>query len=197
MSGPTGEEHVEAETRAVGPIGSKVGISVMVLSGSAKGTSRPLGDRMTVGKAGDNDLVLEDDTVSRHHCELTRAPDGVHVRDLESTNGTRVDGTRIREAVLGAGQVLKVGEVEIAIRPTQQRIELLPSDKTTFGTAIGQSLAMRTIFGVLERIAPTDATVLLEGETGTGKDVLARSIFQESQRPKGPFVGGGDDKVEA
>ncbi|MGD0529926.1 MAG: sigma 54-interacting transcriptional regulator, partial [Polyangiaceae bacterium] len=111
-----------------------------------------------------------------------------HVRDLESTNGTRVDGTRIREATLGAGQVLKVGEVEISIRPTQQRMEVLPSDKTNFGGAIGQSLAMRTIFGVFERIAPTDATVLLEGETGTGKDVLARSIYQASPRAKGPFI---------
>jgi transcriptional regulator with GAF, ATPase, and Fis domain len=112
----------------------------------------------------------------------------VHVRDLESTNGTRVDGTRIREAVLGTGQVLKVGEVEIAVKPTQQRVDLLPSDKNLFGDAIGQSLAMRTIFGVLERIAPTDATVLLEGETGTGKDVLARGIVRESPRAKGPMI---------
>ena len=61
-------------------------------------------------------------------------------------------------------------------------VEVLPSDKTSFGPAIGQSLAMRTIFGVLERIAPTDATVLLEGETGTGKDVLARAIWSSSPR---------------
>ena len=65
---------------------------------------------------------------------------------------------------------------------------MLPSDKPQFGTAIGQSLAMRTIFGVLERIAPTDATVLLEGETGTGKDVLARSIWQASTRAQKPFM---------
>jgi transcriptional regulator with GAF, ATPase, and Fis domain len=110
------------------------------------------------------------------------------VRDLESTNGTRVDGTRIREAVLTTGQVLRVGEVEISIRPTQQKLEVMPSDKGSFGDVIGQSLAMRTIFGILERIAPTDATVLLEGETGTGKDVLARAIVRESGRPKGPMI---------
>src|SRR6202021_2426043 len=62
------------------------------------------------------------------------------------------------------------------------------SDKTNFGLAIGQSLAMRTIFGVFERIAPTDATVLLEGETGTGKDALARAIANQSHRAKGPFI---------
>ena len=177
------------ETRAVGwrPTG-QLGLQAVILSGNHKGHSVVLGGHTRIGKSSDNDVVLTDDTVSRHHCELLRAPDGIHVRDLESTNGTRVDGTRIREAVLGSGQVLKVGEVEISIRPTQQRMEVLPSDKTSFGAAIGQSLAMRTIFGVFERIAPTDATVLLEGETGTGKDVLARAIYQQSPRAKGPFI---------
>src|SRR5437870_4969401 len=180
---------IAIETRATGwrPTGP-VGLVAVILSGQHKGHTHPLGGQTRIGKAPDNDLVLTDDTVSRHHCELLRAPDGVHVRDLDSTNGTRVDGTRIREAVLHAGQVLKVGEVEISIRPTQQKLELLPSDRTTFGGALAQSLAMRTIFGVLERIAPTDATVLLEGETGTGKDVLARAIWMESTRASKPFI---------
>jgi transcriptional regulator with GAF, ATPase, and Fis domain len=188
-SGSHGESASKIETRAVGwrPTG-QLGLQLVILSGNHKGHSVVLGGHTRIGKSSDNDLVLTDDTVSRHHCELLRAPDGIHVRDLESTNGTRVDGTRIREATIQAGQVLKVGEVEIAIRPTQQRVELLPSDKPSFAGAIGQSLAMRTIFGVLERIAPTDATVLLEGETGTGKDVLARAIQQVSGRAKGPFV---------
>src|SRR5579883_1084572 len=182
------ESAVEVATRAVHPSESKVGVHVMVLSGSAKGTSRPLGDRMRVGKATDNDLVLADDTVSRHHCELTSANDGVHVRDLGSTNGTRVQGARVSEAIVQPGTVLKVGEVELALRPALRNVEVMPSDKTWFGAAIGRSLSMRSIFGVLERIAPTDATVLLEGETGTGKDVLARAIWTESARAQGPFV---------
>ena len=186
---PPSDGAIGVETRALGfrPSG-QVGLMAVILSGNHKGHSQPLGGQMSIGKAPDNDLVLSDDTVSRHHCELLRAPDGVHVRDLESTNGTRVDGTRIREATLHAGQVLKVGEVEISIRPTQQKLELLPSEKTSFGGAIAQSLSMRTIFGVLERIAPTDATVLLEGETGTGKDVLARAIWTESTRAAKPFI---------
>ncbi|HEY8038868.1 MAG TPA: sigma 54-interacting transcriptional regulator [Polyangiaceae bacterium] len=190
MSEPsdTGEEHIDIETRAVGPAASKVGIHVVVLSGSAKGTMKPMGDRLTIGKAQDNDLVLSDDTVSRHHCELLRAADGVHVKDLGSTNGTKVQGAKITEAVVQPGTVLKVGEVEVGLRPAVRNVEVMPSDKTWFGAAIGQSLAMRTIFGVLERIAKTDATVLLEGETGTGKDVLARAIWTESARAQGPFV---------
>ncbi len=182
------EEHVEAETRAVGPSASNVGVQVLVLSGAAKGTTRPVGERLRVGKAPDNDLVLPDDTVSRQHCELTRDAGGIRVRDLGSTNGTRVGGARVSEAIVQPGAVLKVGEVELALRPAVRNVEVLPSEHTWFGAALGQSLAMRSIFGVLERIAKTDATVLLEGETGTGKDVLARALWTESARAQGPFV---------
>jgi DNA-binding NtrC family response regulator len=179
----------DVRTRAAGAAASSnAAIIVMVLSGTAKGSTKPLTERMTVGKAPDNDLVLADDTVSRHHCELLRVREGVIVRDLSSTNGTRVEGTRIQEATVSPGTVLRVGEVELALRPGVSRVEVLPSDKTEFGGALGQSLSIRTIFGVLERIAGTDATVLLEGETGTGKDVLARAIWRESARASGPFV---------
>ncbi len=186
------DDGVEIATRAVGPsdprVEGRVGVHVVVLSGSAKGTTRPLGVKLRVGKAEDNDLILADDTVSRHHCELTRANDGVHVRDLGSTNGTRVQGARVSEAIVQPGTVLKVGEIEIALRASARNVEVMPSDKQWFGAAIGRSLAMRSIFGVLERIAQTDATVLLLGETGTGKGVLARAIWTESARAHGPFV---------
>jgi transcriptional regulator with GAF, ATPase, and Fis domain len=179
---------VEVSTRAVDAAKSTVGFHAVVLSGNSKGTTKAIGERLRIGKATDNDLVLTDDTVSRHHCELLRASDGVKVRDLDSTNGTKVHGARVTEAVVQAGTVLKVGEVEIVLRPAARNVEVLPSDKTWFGAAIGKSLGMRTIFGMLERIASTEATVLLEGETGTGKDVLARAIWTESARASGPFV---------
>jgi len=179
----------QAATRAGRGVSIPSGTLVAtVLSGSAKGTTRPLGARMTIGKAPGNDLVLNDDTVSRNHCELVRAGDGVHVKDLGSTNGTRIDGTRVQEAVLGPGSVLRVGEVEIALKPATERVEVLPSEASEFGGVLGHALGMRTIFGVLERIAPTDATVLLEGETGTGKDALARAIAAASPRAQKPFV---------
>jgi DNA-binding NtrC family response regulator len=182
-------DDVPIETRAASGLALAGGnLTLTVLSGSRKGTNVPLHDTIRIGKADDNELVLSDDTVSRHHCELVREGSAVRVRDLGSTNGTRVDGTRVTDALLSPGAVLRVGEVEIALRPTPQKNEVLPSDKSRFGSALGQSLAMRTIFGVLERIAPTEATVLLEGETGTGKDVIARSIVEESPRKNGPFV---------
>ncbi len=187
-SSPPSSGDVAIETRALAAGAAGVGMHVVVLSGAAKGTVRPLGEKLRVGKAPDNDLVLPDDTVSRQHCVLSPAAGGVHVRDLESTNGTKVQGARVTEAIVQPGMVLKVGEVEVMLRPAARSVEVMPSDKTSFGGAIGQSLAMRAIFGVLERIAPTDATVLLEGETGAGKDVLARAICAESPRAARPFV---------
>jgi transcriptional regulator with GAF, ATPase, and Fis domain len=161
---------------------------LVVVSGSARGKRVKLGERLTVGKASDNDLVLPDDTVSRHHCELERTPLGIIVRDLGSTNHTRVGRTAVREAVVESGSTIVVGSVELLLRGEPNRTQVLPSEATSFGEALGTSLSMRQIFGVLERIAPTDASVLLEGETGTGKDVLARSIHQISTRKEQPFV---------
>ncbi len=184
-----GKLYVPLEVRAAPGVHQGASpLLLQVLTGSAKGQNKPLLHKVTIGKSSENDLVLDDDTVSRKHCELEVAEGGVRVRDLGSTNGTRVGGSKVQEAIVPPGTVLKVGEVEIAIRPPTQKVEVLPSESPVFGPAIGKSLAMRTIFGVLERIAPTEATVLLEGETGTGKDVLARAIFEKSTRGHGPFV---------
>jgi transcriptional regulator with GAF, ATPase, and Fis domain len=163
-------------------------LSLLVLSGNASGQTFTVATKVRIGKAPDNDLVLPDDTVSRHHCELERRADCIWVKDLGSTNGTRIAGSKITEALAPAGSILKFGEVEVVVRAAPQKADVQPSDSTSFGGAIGESLAMRTVFGMLERIAPTDGTVLLEGETGTGKDVLARAIHAASPRAKQPFI---------
>jgi transcriptional regulator with GAF, ATPase, and Fis domain len=162
--------------------------TLLVLTGLAVGQTVVVGRRVRVGKAPDNDLVLPDDTVSRHHCELERRGDCVFVKDLGSTNGTRIAGSKIAEALAPPGSILRFGEVEVVVRASPQQVDVLPSEEPRFGPAIGESLAMRTVFGMLQRIAPTDGTVLLEGETGTGKDVLARAIHLASPRAKQPLV---------
>jgi transcriptional regulator with GAF, ATPase, and Fis domain len=172
--------------RVIGP--APRDLVLVVLTGSARGRRIPLGERLRIGKSGDNDLVLPDATVSRHHCELERSANGVVVRDLGSTNHTRVATARVSEAVLEAGVTLTVGDVDLVLRTEAARVVVAPSESSRFGDAVGPSLAMRAIFGVLERIAPTDAPVLLEGETGTGKDLLARAIHAQSPRSSGPFV---------
>lgn len=189
MSPDSHPDSVPVETRmSPGAHGASSDLHLFVLSGKSAGQSLPMRDLVRIGKASDNDLVLADDTVSRQHCELSLVSDGILVRDLDSTNGTRIGGSKVKEALAAPGAVLKIGEVEIAVRVTPRKIDVLPSPRNHFGPAIGTSLAMRTVFGVLEKIAPSDGTVLLEGETGTGKDVLARAIHLASARAKQPFV---------
>ncbi|MBK8995992.1 MAG: sigma 54-interacting transcriptional regulator [Myxococcales bacterium] len=176
-------------TRAAGPReGPPDELVLVVVTGKARGQRLAVGELVRIGKATDNDLVLPDDTVSRHHCELRRSPTGISVADLGSTNHTRVGRTIVREATIEPGATLTVGDVDVILRSEPNRAHILPSESSEFGEALGPSLAMRSLFGVLEHIAPTDAPVLLEGETGTGKDVLARSIHQKSRRFSEPFV---------
>ncbi|MDW8360837.1 MAG: sigma 54-interacting transcriptional regulator [Myxococcales bacterium] len=163
--------------------------ALVVLAGPERGRQWELsGDVVRIGKSPDCDVVLDDPTVSRTHCELVRDARGYLVRDLGSTNGTLLDGTAVREAYVRPGALLTVGKVELRIRPYAERIELLPSEQQRFGGVVGRSVRMREIFGLLERIAPTDATVLLTGETGTGKDALARAVHEHSPRRSRPFI---------
>ncbi|MCA9607442.1 MAG: sigma 54-interacting transcriptional regulator, partial [Myxococcales bacterium] len=163
--------------------------ALVILSGDSRGKEKVIeGDLFRIGKSRDNELVLADETVSRAHCEIVRERRGYLLRDLGSTNGTLLDGAEIKEAWLKPGAVITVGKVELKVRPFSERIEILPSSSTTYGEAVGKSVAMRALFGLLERLGPTDATVLIGGETGTGKDVLARAIHANSPRKGGPFI---------
>ncbi|MFN0251163.1 MAG: sigma 54-interacting transcriptional regulator [Kofleriaceae bacterium] len=162
---------------------------LVVIKGAQRGTEFVVaGDVFRVGKAPENDLVLADETVSRVHFEIARDAKGYLVRDMKSTNGTFLDGAEVKEAYLRAGSVIGLGACELKFTPFEERIEILPSEKEELGEMVGKSPAMREIFGLVERIAPTDATVLIEGETGTGKDMIARTLHQLSPRAERPFI---------
>ncbi|MCC6749591.1 MAG: sigma 54-interacting transcriptional regulator [Deltaproteobacteria bacterium] len=162
---------------------------LVVLKGAERGREYVIaGDVIRIGKHESNDLVLPEDTVSRVHCEILRDARGYLLRDLQSTNGTFLDGAEVREAYVRAGSVVTVGTVQVKFQPFEERIEILPSEHERLGAMVGRSLAMREIFGLLERVAPTEATVLIEGETGTGKDLVARTVHTLSRRREGPFV---------
>ena len=167
------------------------GAILSVVSGAQKGRTLRIpgqaGTTVTVGKAPDNHLVLDDSTVSRRHLSISRTGVGIEVCDLTSKNGVFIGSTRIRQAVVEPGTLLRAGDVQLLVGVELKDVVIPPSEEEKFGIAFGSSLAMRRIFGVLERIAPTTANVLLTGETGTGKDVLARSIHARSRRSDGPF----------
>jgi transcriptional regulator with GAF, ATPase, and Fis domain len=178
----------EIATRALGSERPAVCHTLLVVSGQARGNRATIQGLLRIGKAPDNDLVLPDASVSRYHCEIEAGASGMLVRDLGSTNYTRIGRSKIQTATLEPGATLTVGDVELQLAPEPERLQVLPSVSPRFGHAVGPSLAMRQVFGLLERIAPSDATVLLEGETGTGKDVLGRAIHDASQRRAEPFV---------
>ena len=142
----------------------------------------------SLGAHPSNHVVLQDRTVSRFHCEVRAGEDGVRLIDLESKNGTFVDGVRVTSAWLKEGSTLQLGDTTLRFHLIPERAAIPISAHDTFGGLDGKSVAMRTVFAILERVAPTDSTVLLEGETGTGKEATAEAIHEKSKRAKGPFV---------
>ncbi|MBI1947079.1 MAG: sigma 54-interacting transcriptional regulator [Deltaproteobacteria bacterium] len=162
---------------------------LVVLSGTETGKAVEVNKpSFTVGKGEECDLVLTDPTVSRQHLVLEQQGGAVLVRDLQSTNGTWIDQFRIREAYLRPGIVLRAGQVQLRFESLFKPLDVAPSLDERFGQLIGRSLKMRQIFTMLERVAKTDATVVIFGETGCGKSAVAQAIHDASPRKSGPFV---------
>ncbi|MGM0557765.1 MAG: sigma 54-interacting transcriptional regulator [Myxococcota bacterium] len=143
---------------------------------------------VSLGMRDDNDVVLEDQTVSRAHCRIYQEGENYILEDLGSTNGTYVNGVRIRQAYLEPGVVLGVGNMQIRFDPIDEQIPVKPSPSEKLGSIVGKSVKMREIFDIIEKIAPTAATVIIEGETGTGKEVVAKTIHEMSDRSDKPFT---------
>lgn len=145
-------------------------------------------DVVAIGAMDDNDLVLDDETVSRNHCRIFREGDQYLLSDLDSTNGTFINRVRVREAFLHENCTVTLGKTDIKFWPVDEKLRIVPSDRDRYGDIIGRDRGMREIYSILEKIAPTDATVVIEGETGTGKEVVARTLHQQSRRKDGPFM---------
>ncbi len=141
-----------------------------------------------VGKRETNDMILTDNTVSRNHFEIEYTSDSFLLRDLGSTNGTFLNGSRVKEAYLSPGDLIKAGNTTMEFMAFDQKVQIEPSARTEYGMMVGKSRKMRQIFSILEKISPTHATVIIEGETGTGKDLVARAIHENSQRKGRPFI---------
>jgi transcriptional regulator with GAF, ATPase, and Fis domain len=161
---------------------------LVLVNTDAAGASYPIHNALKIGKAPDNDLVLDHPTVSRNHLVIKRQGDRFLVQDLGSTNGTYIDGAQVREGYLRPGALLEVGDVQLRFQPKVAPVEIDPTAEDRLGELVGNSLPMRQIFALLKRIAPTDSTLLLVGETGTGKGAAAKLIHKLSPRASGPLV---------
>jgi transcriptional regulator with GAF, ATPase, and Fis domain len=163
-------------------------VKLVVLSGASEGLERGLSSTLTLGADPICDLTLRDRGVSRRHAEFRLQEGRVWVRDLGSRNGTILSGVRVTEAELSLGSVVQLGEIAVGLFPRWHIREVDPSPADHFGHLYGVSLAMRSVFAILERVASSNATVLIEGESGTGKELAARSLHEASERARKPYV---------
>jgi DNA-binding NtrC family response regulator len=144
-------------------------------------------DSLTIGRDPGANMVLTDPEVSALHCELRAVSEGILVKDLGSTNGTFLGPVRVREAIIATTSELTVGRSKVIVEPqAKRRVDVGFSDR--FGPLVGSSPRMRRVFGVLEKVADTALSVLIFGETGTGKELVAKAIHEGSDRKAGPFV---------
>ncbi len=140
--------------------------------------------RMCIGQDPGCDLVLDDGAVSAVHCQVALEPEGWVLSDLGSTNGTWVGGARIERALLTQGAEVTVGRSSLrVVRGTRQGAGAVEAD-----SLVGSSEAMRRLRAALVHFAANPYAVLVRGETGSGKELVARAVHRHSPMGRGPFV---------
>jgi DNA-binding NtrC family response regulator len=162
---------------------------VEVVAGPDRGQTLALGPHsVTVGSSADCGLVLHDPTVSARHAEIVSTVRGYVVQDLGSKNGLRIDGTLVERAPLCDGTRLMLGDTTLAIFARGERRSLPLVQPGVFAGLSAYSVKMRSVVALLEQLAPSNVTVLIDGETGTGKELAASALHAASPRAAGPFL---------
>lgn len=191
MSGDHGREAI-TEILARDASGLKLRsrkIRIEIVAGPQAGQRVDLaGPEVRVGSARGCDLLLLDGAVSRHHLTLKVERGSVRVVDAGSRNGTVLDGVNVRDAYARASSTISIGNTTLRVLLLHDVVMVPLSSRESFGGLLGASPAMRVVFTMLERAAAVDDTVLIEGETGTGKELAAEALHEESDRSGGPFV---------
>jgi hypothetical protein len=162
-----------------GPRSEQMELSLVGAPGSGVRPVRVSDAPVSIGGAEGNRLVLRDPTVSRHHCRVEPAGDTLRIRDLGSTNGTWVDGARIERHELRLGSCVRVGRTLLRV------VERSPLKS---GGAVFASAQMASVISSVDRFAPLPWPVLIHGETGVGKEVIALALHRRGPRREGPFV---------
>ncbi len=165
------------------------GGTFIVIQGPDRGETVALRDApVSFGSSPACDLVLSDKHVSRKHLVAERSGGEVILRDQGSTNGSFVQGSRFKEITIGYGAEFKLGRTVLKYLPEEEAVVPEASESSSFGALVGRDVRMRRLFRLLEDISGTDSTVLIEGETGTGKELVAEEIHAHGPRRSGPFI---------
>ena len=163
--------------------------TLKVIEGPDKGIEKSFERRqIDIGTGPDCHFQLADPTVSRNHARIEHDGQGYRVTDAGSKNGVRIGDLKVLSAYLPAEERLVLGETVILFRLGTETVDIGIARESRFGGLLGRSVEMREVFAILKRVAPTDATVLIEGESGTGKEVVAESLHQAGPRRSKPFV---------
>jgi DNA-binding NtrC family response regulator len=133
-------------------------------------------------------VTLTGPAVSRRHAALDVEARGLRVTDLDSRNGTWLNGTRIYDAVAVAGDRLELGGVSLRVEAAPVESAAALCARTHFGPFLGSSAPMRRLYPLIERLAASNVPTLIEGETGTGKEILAEALHSEGPRGGRPYV---------
>ncbi|MBA3394951.1 MAG: sigma 54-interacting transcriptional regulator, partial [Deltaproteobacteria bacterium] len=145
-------------------------------------------EEIRIGSMEDNDIVLGDDTVSRYHCRIVQDDTSYVLIDQRSTNGTFINKVRVREAFIKPGSTVSVGQSQLRFNAREEEVQIVPSHNDRCAGLIGGNARMREIYSIIEKIAPTATTVVIDGETGTGKEVVAQAIHSLSPRVRNELV---------
>jgi transcriptional regulator with GAF, ATPase, and Fis domain len=145
--------------------------------------------KCVVGAGAGANILVTETSVSRRHVELALVPEGVVVSDLESHNGTFYLGQRVEKIVLALGSRIRIGAVEVAIdADVESLVERLSESDTLYRGLVGISTPMRRLFAVLKRLEGSLVNVLVQGESGVGKELVARAIHAGSTRASRPLI---------
>ncbi|MBK7862709.1 MAG: sigma 54-dependent Fis family transcriptional regulator [Archangiaceae bacterium] len=162
-------------------------VVVEAIGGPGAGARLVLGAGIaSIGSAAGCDLRLTDPAVSRQHASIELRGGGVRVRDLGSRNGTRYLGAKVTDARVPVGGSIEVGKTVLRISP--RAAAAVPDTRAALHGLLGASAPMQQLYALVERLAPSEASVLIQGETGSGKDAAARALHAQSARAAGPFV---------
>ncbi len=164
---------------------SQSGFDLNVVGGPDEGLHFELSkDSVLVGTGTHAEVVLTDSAVSREHIRISLTPAGARVADLGSTNGTRLAGMRTEGFLVREQATFRIGRSVLQLRAKALATPAVDS----LGDAVTANAHMRRIFGTVRQVAKSNVPVVFVGETGTGKEALARAIHQESTRASKPFV---------